>query len=258
MDGKFGVYHDVDGCALVGHDGRMVYRSTFYCRHNPINVAQTRDGLVSHGVLTKELIKMFEAEFGDVTDPSGLVRIGEYGRFDPRTKALGLAIDKEALAEIEKRANENLPLDAFYQALHEASLTPGLEDFGSWARSRGGQQFVVTDGWDLVGRYLAGRIGAERYVGARPVFEGGRFTGEVRKLEDKNPIISDLLRSLELTYEDSIGIDDASSAVTRFGLSIAFCPTNPKLREHPGIVVVEEPDYRHVQRAAEEWLNKKS
>src|SRR3989338_4801248 len=106
----FGIYHDVDGCALVGHDNRMVYRSTFYCRHNPINVAQTRDNLIAHGVLSAGLVQMYEGEFGDVADPSGLVRVGEYGRFDPKTKSAGLSINKEALAEIEMRANENLPL----------------------------------------------------------------------------------------------------------------------------------------------------
>ncbi|MBI1972059.1 MAG: haloacid dehalogenase-like hydrolase [Candidatus Aenigmarchaeota archaeon] len=253
----FGVYYDVDGCALIGHDNRMVYRSTFYCRHNPINVAQTRDNLIAHGLLSRELFRVYESEFGDVNDPAALIRVGEFGRFDSKPKELGMAINKEALAEIERRANENLPLDAFYQALHEAALTPGLGDFAAWTRSHGGRPLIVTDGWDLVAEYLAGKIGAERYAGSHPVFEGGRFTGEVRKLEQKKPVIDDLMKLMKIPYENSIGIDDASSVVTQFGLPIAFCPTNPKLREHPGIVVVEEPHYKHVQKAAEEWLSKR-
>lgn len=250
----FGVYHDVDGCALIGHDNRMVYRSAFYCRHNPINVSQTRDNLIAHGVMSKELVQMYEREFGDITDPSGLVRAGEFGRFDQKAKTAGLAIDKGALAEVERRATENLPLEAFYQSLREAQLTPGLEDFAKWVKATGGKQIIVTDGWGLVGNYLAERIGADRVVGSASMFVGGRFTGEVYKLEDKGPVISDLLRSLGLTYGNSIGIDDASYVVTQFGLPIAFCPTNPKLREHPGIVVVEEPDYSYVQNEAWSWL----
>lgn len=255
MARKFGVYHDVDGCAFVGHDGRIVYRSTFYCRHNDaVSTPAVLDSLLRHGVLGKDVVSMFEADFGEIRTPADIVRLGEYARFDPKIRASGKNIGKEALAEIEGRATEGLSIEAFYQSLHEASLTPGLEYFAQWVKSENGRQIIVTDGWDLVGNYLAERIGADNVEGSTPLFNGGRFTGEVHKLEDKKPIISDLLRSLGLTYEDSIGIDDASSVVTQFGLPIAFCPTNPKLREHPGIVVVEEPDYSYVQNAAWSWL----
>ncbi len=197
---------------------------------------------------------MYESEFGDVTDPSGLVKIGEYGRFDTKVKASGLSITKDALAEVERCATEGLPLEALYQSLADASLTPGLDEFASWAKMKGGRQFIVSDGWDVVAGYLAIKLGAERYAGSHPVFEGGRFTGEVIKLEQKKPIIDGFLRLMGLTYADSIGIDDASSVLAEFALPIAFCPTNPKLRENHNIIVVEEPEYKHVQEIAQEWL----
>ncbi|MBI3412947.1 MAG: haloacid dehalogenase-like hydrolase [Candidatus Aenigmarchaeota archaeon] len=258
MAGKLGVYHDVDGCAFVGHDGRIVYRSTFYCRYNDaVSTPAVLDSLLRHGVLGKDVVSMFEVNFGEIRTPADIVRLGEYARFAPKIRASGKNIEKEALAEIERRATEKLSREAFYQSLREAQLTPGLEYFARWVKSKDGRQIIVTDDWDLVGSELAGRIGADQVIGAAPVFENGRFTGKVYNIGQKKPIMDDILRLMGLTYENSIGIDDANSVVTEFGLPIAFCPTNPELRKHPGIVVVEEPHYRHVQTAAEKWFSEK-
>ncbi len=259
MSNRFGVYHDVDGCMLTDDKGGMVYRSTFYCKYNDINVPQTLIMLVTHGVIDRAVISMFREEFGDVRTAADVIRLGEYARFNEKPKSRGVGIGKESLAEIERRATKGLSKEALYQSLHDARLTPGLEQFSEWARRNNGSQFIVTDGWKEVGDYLAERLGfGNAYViGSTPVFIGGRFTGEVRKLEDKKPAISRLLAEMGTTYLDSIGIDDANSVIAGFGLPIAFCPTNPKLRENPKITVVEEPHYGLVQKAAEKWLNER-
>ncbi|MFH0889809.1 MAG: hypothetical protein V1836_01545 [Candidatus Aenigmatarchaeota archaeon] len=258
MSGHFGVYHDVDGCAFVGHDKRIVYRSVFYCKYNDaVSTPVVLDRLLKHGVVDKNVVKMFEAERGDIKTPADIVRLGEYARFDQKVSMLGKTITKEAQSEIDYRATENLSLEAFYQSLREAVPTPGLEDFAGWTRSNCGKQVIVTDGWDLVGSYLAEIIGADRCEGSVPIFRNGRFTGEVRKTGDKKSVLDRLLIEVDATYQDSIGIDDASPVIADFGLSIAFCPTNFKLRENPKTIVIEEPHYKHVQKAAEEWLAKR-
>jgi len=268
MTNPLGIYHDIDGCTLMDK-GRMVYRSTFFCRYNDIDLPRTVAGILANDILDQRVIGMYEVEFGDIHDPSDLIRLGEYARFDENVRKAGLGIESQAMHEIERRAVEGLPRDAFDQALSEAELVPGLGNFPIFAGYFSARSFIVTTGWKQVGEYVASqlnmprsntsRLGVERaeymdIAGAFPEFVGGRFTGNVVELGPKKPIIDDYMKKLGLRYEDSMGKDDSDPVIGEFGLPIAFNPTNPKLRDIPGVVVIEEPQYRLVSKAAMEWF----
>ncbi len=262
MPKPFGVYYDVDGCMLMsrnppGKSASRIYRSTFYCKYNDIDTRKVLSGLIGHGVVSAEAVEAFERRFGGIVFPSDIINLGEYARFDGEIKTAGHAIGKEQLKEMEDRATEGMSVEAFYHSLQDAVETPGLEEFSGWAKANGARSFIVTNGWRQVGEYLAERLGIDRIIGYEPVFENGRFTGEVRPTGPKEPIILQLMGELGVTYHNSVGIDDGDVVIQSFGLPVAFCPTNQKLRQIPGAVIIEEPSYVPVRTAAEKWLSEK-
>lgn len=246
---SWAVVHDIDGCFILGIDGKPTFGTTVLARYNDIDARAILDEAFAKGLLTEEMAHKFIGQTGrGISTPEDIAALGDWALYDT-----GL-ITRDDLVAVKAMVNRGLSEEAMYRAIEEIRFTPYAKEFASYVRTKGGKQLVVTDGWDPVALYVAERLGLDYAEGNKPIFEGGRFTGRVERIK-KEEVIASKLREYGVGNSEVVGIDDANTFITSYGLAVAFCPKDTKrFAGYSNVVVVREPSYKPVLEATRNWL----
>lgn len=238
------VVHDIDGCLILGKDGKPTWGTTLIARYNDaldfgeaLRTALERAPALERALHTRPEVKL--------STPEDIAAFGDWALYDT-----GL-ITRDDLVAIKAIVNQGLPEEAMHRAIGEIRFTPYVETFARYVRNNGGKQIVVTDGWHPVALYVAEKLKFDYAEGNKPVFENGRFTGRVERI-DKESVIEQKLSEYGVTHDRTVGIDDANAFITKYGLAIAFYPKDEqRFTGYPNVRIVKEVSYRPVL----DWVN---
>ena len=186
-------------------------------------------------LLGEDVLRGYEMEKKTkVSTLEDIARCGEWGMYEDGR------VGKEALIAIKAQLLSGLKKSELDAAVASAAqtLAPNAICYSQGLAVRGHTHIIMSDGWKPIvegtANYLrkfCAKIAA--VAGHEPIFEGGVFTGEIRKINKWDEAFKAYEKlgfrpNGKGIFECAVAVDDSAAnggQMKMHGLAIAFCPT---------------------------------